>query len=118
MEPIKSIAVPATRRRTTGKRSALPEQSPVARLAPAIVDRRPPPPPRTTPRHVYELGQSLKMIGGGNRWTRAEGLCTVTALLPHEGGPLLYRVRSTVENYERVVAETDLAPEAILAPEA
>jgi hypothetical protein len=30
--------------------------------------------------------------------------------MPHEGGPFLYRIRSEVENFERVVAEADLFP--------
>ena len=114
MEPIKSIAVPATRKRAPGKpkrvgpADALPENRISGIAAP---ERRQLTPPRPKEHHLYRIGQRLRMLGGGNRWARAEALCKVTALLPHETGPFLYRVRSESENYERVVAEADLTPD-------
>jgi hypothetical protein len=50
------------------------------------------------------------MKGGGSRWATGGGACKVIALLPHEAGPFLYRVKSEMENHERVVHEADLAP--------
>ena len=54
-------------------------------------------------------GERLRMVGGGTTLRRDESICRVTSLLPHEGGPLLYRVRSELESFERVVAESDLS---------
>jgi hypothetical protein len=114
LEPIKSIAVPATRKRAPGKpkRAGHPDALPENRIGGSVgPERRQLTPPRPTQHHLYRIGQRLRMLGGGNRWARAESLCKVTALLPHEAGPFLYRVRSESENYERVVAEADLTPE-------
>lgn len=113
MEPIKSIAVPATRRRTTGKprRAGHPEAPADSRVNGTVgAPRRVAGPAAPAREHRYQIGQRLSLSGGGNRWARVQALCSVVALLPHEGGPFLYRVRSEVENYERIVAEIDLTP--------
>ena len=111
MEPIKSVAVPITRKQNgrKPKASGLAQPHSDTRIAgaPAPMRRAAVAAP---PAHVYLIGQRLRLMGGGRRWAREEGFCKVTALLPHEGGPLLYRVRSEAENYERVVAEIDLVP--------
>ena len=70
--------------------------------------RRPTPAMAEIAKHRYGVGERLQMLGGGRSWARAEAVCRVTALMPHERGPLLYRVRSEVESFERVVAEDDL----------
>ena len=50
------------------------------------------------------------MRPGGTVIARVGSACKVVALLPYEGrGSLLYRVRSDAEQYDRVVAEIDLA---------
>ena len=51
----------------------------------------------------------LHMGGGGYTTARVASSCRIVALLPYEGhGPLLYRVRSDAEAFERVIAEIDL----------
>ncbi len=50
----------------------------------------------------------LFMARGGRDIARQASACQVVALLPHEGGPLRYRVRSDAEGFERIVDETDL----------
>lgn len=113
MDPIKSIAVPATRRRGSGKPKRAGHPAPLAENrvgGPVGPLRRQPGPaqPRLEPR--YAVGQRLTLLGGGNHWARAQGLCRVIAVMPHETGPFQYRVRSEAENYERIVAEADLEP--------
>ena len=66
--------------------------------------------PVTSPLHRYEVGERLSMAYGGNITARAGAGCKVLSLMPYEGrGPLLYRVRSDIEAFERVVAEVDLS---------
>jgi len=60
--------------------------------------------------HRYAAGDRLAMAPGGREISRSAAVCLVLALLPHEGGPLRYRVRSETENYERIVDEADLSP--------
>lgn len=109
---MKSIAVPVTRKRT-----AAMKPKPAGRPTPPAdsqvggnvgAGRRPAPPVAAAAKHRYRVGERLQMLGGGRSWARAEAICRVTALMPHERGPLLYRVRSEVESFERVVAEDDL----------
>ena len=78
--------VPATR---------TPERSRVARSAHA---------------HRFATGERLSMAPGGREISRSASACVVLALLPYEGGPLRYRVRSESENFERIVDEADLSP--------
>lgn len=59
--------------------------------------------------HRYRIGERVRMTGGGSNWARSEALCSIVALLPHERGPVLYRVQSDAENCQRVVEETDLS---------
>ena len=60
--------------------------------------------------HQYVIGEKLVMRPGGTVIARVGSACKVVALLPYEGrGSLLYRVRSDAEQYDRVVAEIDLA---------
>ena len=66
--------------------------------------------------HRYAVGQMLEMRSSPRLSTRPAGLCEVIACLPHEGGPLLYRVKSRNESNERVVEETDLTPSAAPRP--
>jgi hypothetical protein len=69
------------------------------------------PPSRTVPQptHRFRVGERLRMGYGGATAARAASSCKVLSLLPYEGrGPLLYRVRSDTEAFERVVAEADL----------
>jgi hypothetical protein len=113
VEPIKSIAIPTKRRsvsvkpRRAGHPKPMPEHQvggmvgPARRLAVPFA-------PAHEPR--YQIGEQLMLRGGGNHWARVPSICRVIALLPHENGPFLYRVRSELESYERVVAEIDLSP--------
>ena len=58
--------------------------------------------------HRYAVGQVLDMRPSRLHSRRA-GPCEVVFLLPHDSGPLLYRVRPLNDKIERVVAEADLA---------
>jgi hypothetical protein len=60
--------------------------------------------------HRYATGDRLAMAPGGREISRTAAACLVLALLPHEGGPLRYRVRSENETFERIVDEGDLSP--------
>lgn len=63
--------------------------------------------------HSYKVGQMLD-LRSGPRSHRPSGPCEIIACLPHEQGPLLYRVRSASERNERVVEEGDLTPGAAM----
>ena len=111
---MKSIAVPVTRKRTA---SASAKPRPSGRPTPPTdshvggmvgAPRRPAPAVAALASHRYHVGERLQMLGGGRSWARTGGVCRITALMPHETGPLLYRVRSEAETFERVVAEDDL----------
>ncbi|WP_323013506.1 hypothetical protein [Devosia sp.] len=59
--------------------------------------------------HHYKVGQMLNLRSAPRHSNRPSGLCEVISCLPHDAGPLLYRVKSLNENVERVVEETDLS---------
>lgn len=60
--------------------------------------------------HRYRVGQMLDLRSAARLSNRPAGPCEVITCLPHDRGPLLYRVRSQGENVERVVEEADLSP--------
>lgn len=60
--------------------------------------------------HLYKIGQLLELRSAPRLSNRPAGTCEVVACLPHEKGPVLYRVQSLNERNERVVEETDLVP--------
>lgn len=60
--------------------------------------------------HLYKIGQLLELRSAPRLSNRPAGTCTVIACLPHDKGPVLYRVQSLNERNERVVEEADLTP--------
>lgn len=60
--------------------------------------------------HRYAVGQVLEMRSSPRTNTRPAGPCEVVFRLPHDHGPILYRVRPLNDSVERVVAEADLLP--------
>jgi hypothetical protein len=60
--------------------------------------------------HRYAVGQMLELRSAPRHSNRPSGPCEVIACLPHDRGPLLYRVKSWGEGNERVVEELDLSP--------
>jgi len=112
LEKLKSIAVPVTRRRTAGKprKAGHPQTAPDHGVGGMVGEPRRQAPATSEPEHHrFRVGQHLTLLGSGRYWARSAGLCRVVAILPHEGGQFLYRVRSETENFERVVPEADLA---------
>lgn len=103
---IKSIAIPVTRR-LPAARASLARAATPGFVAPAIsledIDPE-------LALHRFKVGDRLRMKQGGLAISRNAGDCQVVFLLPHEGGQLLYRVKSEGESFERVVAEADLTP--------
>jgi hypothetical protein len=59
--------------------------------------------------HRYKVGQLLDLRSAPRSSNRPVGPCEVIACLPHDKGPILYRVRSASENNERVVEEFNLS---------
>lgn len=113
MESFKSIAVPVTRRQAVGKaKRAVDTYSGDGVHGNPVAEFRRQPPQQATPHavHRFHVGQRLTMARGSRDIARSAAVCQVVALLPHESGPLLYRVRSELESFERVVDEVDLAP--------
>ncbi len=66
--------------------------------------------------HKFKVGQMVDVRPDGGRSYRTAGVSEILTCMPHDRGPLLYRVRSVAEAYDRVVAEGDLAPSAYVAP--
>jgi len=62
--------------------------------------------------HRYKVGEMLDLRSAPRLSNRPSGPCEVVTCLPHENGPVLYRVKSLGENNERVVEEGDLSPSA------
>jgi hypothetical protein len=60
--------------------------------------------------HRYKVGQMLELRSAPRHSNRPAGPCEVLTCLPHEKGPVLYRVKSWGESNERVVEEADLKP--------
>ncbi|WP_055045610.1 hypothetical protein [Devosia sp. A16] len=67
--------------------------------------------------HRYAVGQLLDMRSSPHTNTRPAGPCEVVFRLPHDHGPVLYRVRPLNEKIERVVAEADLFPSDATKPQ-
>ena len=64
--------------------------------------------------HRYKVGQMLELRSAPRHSNRPTGPCEVLTCLPHEKGPVLYRVKSWGESNERVVEEADLTPSAAM----
>lgn len=94
------IAVPVSR----GPNRARPAETQPARTT------QPAAPVAVHARHRYAIGDRLRVRNGGASLSRQAGHCRITFVLPHEGGQLLYRIKSELETFERVVAEVDLSP--------
>lgn len=60
--------------------------------------------------HLYKVGQMLDLRSAPRHSNRPAGPCEVISCLPHEKGPVQYRVKSSGEGNERVVEESDLSP--------
>lgn len=60
--------------------------------------------------HRYTTGQMLDLRSAPRHSNRPSGPCEVIFRLPHDKGPVLYRVKSLGESIERVVDEVDLSP--------
>lgn len=60
--------------------------------------------------HRFKVGDMLDMRTDLRRSNRPAGSCEVVTCLPHESGPLKYRVKSINERNERVMEEADLSP--------
>lgn len=64
--------------------------------------------------HRYKVGQMLELRSAPRHSNRPSGPCEVVTCLPHETGPVLYRVKSQGESNERVVEEADLSPSSAM----
>lgn len=60
--------------------------------------------------HIYRVGQMLDLRSAPRHSNRPAGPCEVIACLPHDSGPVLYRIKSGGESNERIVEEGDLSP--------
>jgi hypothetical protein len=60
--------------------------------------------------HLYKIGQLLDLRSAPRHSNRPAGPCEVISCLPHEKGPIQYRVKARGETNERVVEERDLTP--------
>lgn len=58
--------------------------------------------------HKFKIGQSVNFSSGPFGRGGANGIYTVTRLLPLEGDDYQYRIKSADEPHERVVKESQL----------
>ena len=66
--------------------------------------------------HRYHVGQMLELRAASHYLNRLGGTCQVISCLPHDKGPVLYRVQADGERNERVVEESDLSPSTAPKP--
>ena len=66
--------------------------------------------------HRYQVGQMLELRAASHYGNRFGGTCQVISCLPHDKGPVLYRIQADGERNERVVEETDLSPSSAPKP--
>ncbi|KQN70007.1 hypothetical protein DevBK_02845 [Devosia sp. BK] len=60
--------------------------------------------------HLFKVGEMVDLRSAPRHSNRPNGPCEVIACLPHDSGPVQYRVKSRGESVERVVDEVDLSP--------
>ncbi len=58
--------------------------------------------------HRFSIGQTVRLSRDFHYRQVAKGEYEVVRQLPDERGEYQYRIKSTIENYERVVDESDL----------
>ena len=104
----KSISEPT--RNATKKRGAASDTRPPLAYVPATSTQVTNRSAGQAHEHRFAIGQRMAMAPGGREFARGAASCSIVALLPYEGGPLRYRVRSDNETYERIVDENDLSP--------
>jgi hypothetical protein len=102
----KTISIPS---RTAQKKRAVPAAAAAPAYVPATSASMTPRSTGGAAGHRYAIGERLAMAPGGREFARGAATCTIVSRLPHEGGPLRYRVRSDSETYERIVDENDLS---------
>jgi hypothetical protein len=59
-------------------------------------------------RHIYSIGQQVRLDGPGRTFLKLAGVFTVTRLLPPLGVEMQYRIKSETEAHERVAVEQEL----------
>lgn len=59
--------------------------------------------------HKFAIGQSVNFISGPFGRGSANGVYTITQLLPYEGDDCQYRIKSATEPHERVAKENQLS---------
>jgi hypothetical protein len=64
------------------------------------------------PSHKFQIGQVVDFKPSRMGFPAANRECTIVRRLPVEGGKRLYRIKCTVEAFERVVTEAQLAERA------
>jgi hypothetical protein len=60
------------------------------------------------PEHKFKVGQSVSFMSGPFGRGGANGIYTVTQLLPPEGDDYQYRIKTAHEPHERVAKESQL----------
>ena len=105
MSSFKNIAIPPRGLKRNGRWSGEDRQPYAPATGVSVAGRI----TRAGQRHRFAVGQRLAMAPGGREISRGASTCRVVFLLPYEGGPLRYRVRSDNESFERIVEENDLS---------
>jgi hypothetical protein len=66
--------------------------------------------PRDAAKHLFPIGQSVRLKGGFGTWPKLGDVYRITATLPPRDNLLQYRVRHDDERHERVATQDCLEP--------
>jgi hypothetical protein len=58
--------------------------------------------------HAFAVGQTVELWTRSRRNNAARGQYLVTRQMPYEGGEHQYRIKSTLEDHERVAKQSEL----------
>jgi len=61
-----------------------------------------------TRQHQYSVGETVHYLSSPDNPYKNSGDYRILRLLPFEGANLQYRIRSTLENFDRIAAEWQL----------
>lgn len=68
---------------------------------------------RDASKHLFEVGQAVRLRGSFGTFQKTAEIYRVTGMLPSDGYSPQYRIRNEEERHERVTTQDDLEPVSI-----
>ncbi len=59
-------------------------------------------------KHKYKIGEELRLASGMRKTALSANRCRIVGYRPFEQGEPSYRIKSDLENHERIVRESEL----------